>query len=213
MTTNGTLGKNKRADHELSESKRWKASMPMSRKTGLGDLMGFERSLPPGFDHFPPLDRVVLTANGNLQRIVSSFNNAPVQVNVLRNVQVATGKYNREVSITCAGQEFCVATSKITIRDADMIQAVESKKVGIGQLFRKYDLLPQFTLLKTQRNGDNFFRIYVLKVRCKSCGPLHVQMSINYSNTISFAEASGLTHACVLSLPTFTGHWHRVRNL
>lgn len=166
-SNNGALGKTKRDEDALaSDSKRWKASSNSSSsgKTGLGDLMGFERSLPPGFAHFPPLDRIILTANGNLQRIVSSFNNAPVQVNVLRNVQVATGKYNREVSITCAAQEFMVATSKITIRDAEMIQAVESKKVGIGQLFRKYDLLPQFTLLKTQRNGDNFFRIYVLKV-------------------------------------------------
>ena len=59
---------------------------------------------------------------------------------------------------------FGQATSKITICDAGMVQAVESKQVGIGQLFRKYDLLPQFTLLKTQRNGKNFFRIYVLKV-------------------------------------------------
>ena len=72
--------------------------------------MGFERSLPHGFDHFPALDRVVLTANGNLQRLVSSFNNAPVKVNVLRNIRVAHGKYNREVSITCAGKEFCVVS-------------------------------------------------------------------------------------------------------
>jgi hypothetical protein len=134
--------------------------------------MGFERSLPHGFEDFTPLDRVVITANGNLQRIISAYNNTPVKVTVLHNEQVQAGKYDRKVSISCGGLEFCVATTQLSVTDPGMLAAIESKQVGIGQLFRKYNLLPHFTLLKAQKNGDSFFRTYVLKapgIECEIC--------------------------------------------
>jgi hypothetical protein len=117
-----------------------------------------------------PLDRMALTANGNLQRLVSSYYDAPVSVVVdsciLRvvtsNGAIKTGTttapmptstmpqtsiWDRTVHLTVfGGQTFCTAVSVITVHDALCQQLVQSGQVGLGQLFRYLDLLPEFTL-------------------------------------------------------------------
>ena len=157
-------------------------------RSGLSDLMG------SSFDDFPawssPLDRIILTANGNLQRIVSSLSNAPVEVRVLHNERTGPGKYDRKVSISCAEEEFCIATSVVSITSPHLVKAVESKKVGLGQLFRKYDLLPQFTLLKVGKTGVNFYRVYALKahgIECEICESFSRDLSTLGENSPLFS--------------------------
>ena len=108
---------------------------------------------------------MALTANGNLQRLVSSYYDAPVSVVVdscvmrAATTNRATGTatsllpsttpktWDRTVHLTVfGGQNFCTAVSVITVHDPLCQQLVQSGQVGLGQLFRYLDLLPEFTL-------------------------------------------------------------------
>ncbi|GFH52173.1 hypothetical protein CTEN210_08649 [Chaetoceros tenuissimus] len=119
-----------------------------------------------------PLERIALTANGNLQRIFSSYYDAPVHVHVDHCVRQdanasETGSkavWNRVVHLSIFDQDFCKATSEITVNSADCIKLVESGEVGIGQLFRFLDKLPTFTILDAGRNQSHggMWRQYTL---------------------------------------------------
>lgn len=49
---------------------------------------------------FSPIERIILTANGNLQRIMSAYYGAPVYVHVLKSNLIANMLYEREVDLT-----------------------------------------------------------------------------------------------------------------
>ena len=103
---------------------------------------------------FSPLERILLTANGNLQRIVSSYHAKPVQVKVTYNNETSTiGIFHRQVTLHLNQSEipFCCATSKVTVNNEEMLRAIASNEIGIGQLFRRFDTLPIFTLLAVRR--------------------------------------------------------------
>jgi hypothetical protein len=138
--------------------------------TSIDSFSSSSSSLAEQYGIIHPLDRMALTANGNLQRLVSSYYDAPVSVVVdscvLRVVTTsgATGTttssmpasataisktsiWDRTVHLTVfGGQTFCTAVSVITVHDPLCQQLVQSGQVGLGQLFRYLDLLPEFTL-------------------------------------------------------------------
>ncbi|EEC45099.1 predicted protein [Phaeodactylum tricornutum CCAP 1055/1] len=168
-----------------------------------------DTSLASRYGIHDPLNRMALTANGNLQRLVSSYYDAPVQVvvdscrkrssNVSSNVQImsrpiqlsgaATAQvWDRVVHLTVFGKTFCTATSVITVYDELCQSLVESGQVGLGQLFRYLDLLPEFTLhnagvhqtgktMATKKvgrgggrgRGEGFWRDYTLSCAEISC--------------------------------------------
>ena len=109
---------------------------------------------------FSPLERILLTANGNLQRIVSAYHNLEVKVNVIYNLEVpdSPGVFLRQVTLSLSDTAvpFCRATSKVVVTCPTMKDAIASNKIGIGQLFRHFDTLPVFTLRRAQRGrvGD-----------------------------------------------------------
>lgn len=144
---------------------------------------------------FTPLQRILLTANGNVQRILSSYYHKSIRVEVLKweNVNVndnvisnsmknddncddngmtfqprrykrhvklylnmgtstSTSSHNSEtrepkVTTTTNEKEVCDATSEISITDPTIYALLESETVGIGQLFRYLNVLPEFELL------------------------------------------------------------------
>jgi hypothetical protein len=102
---------------------------------------------------FSPLERILITANGNLQRIVSSYHAKTVQIKLVYNNEIETGCFHRQVTLHLDHSEtpFCRATSKVTIQNEKMLRAIASNKIGIGQLFRHFDTLPVFTLLAVRR--------------------------------------------------------------
>ena len=118
---------------------------------------------------FSPLERILITANGNLQRIVSSFYASPVEVRVVYNTEIRKGLFTRQVRIVLlpsgdgTGRDaaaadgdatpwcFCTATSRITVTSVRMLEALASKRVGIGQLFRHFASLPTFSLFAVAR--------------------------------------------------------------
>lgn len=119
---------------------------------------------------YAPLERVVLTANGNLQRIMSAYYGASVVVDVLLCERVEDRVYDREVNLMMDGQKFCNAKGKIELLDDDCIEAVESKNVGVGQLFRYLGLLPSFELLGAGHNEQGeLWRTYILSTAKLTC--------------------------------------------
>lgn len=132
-----------------------------------------------------PLDRMAITANGNLQRLFSSYYDAPVRV-VMDYCRPTTNKedeecelsssslpdkcWDRRVHLTVHDQTFCTADSFIRVHDVDCQALVESGQVGLGQLFRYLDILPEFELLQagpTPQGGC--WRNYTLSCKYVTC--------------------------------------------
>mmetsp|Transcript_18217 Transcript_18217/g.33018 ORF Transcript_18217/g.33018 Transcript_18217/m.33018 type:complete len:398 (+) Transcript_18217:66-1259(+) len=104
----------------------------------------------------PPFLRVVLTANGNLQMLMSSWYGAKVTVAAVKNEAIpsealfggkeAPREYDRRVNIQTEKGVFCVASSRIVLSNPEAVEAVESGKVGVAQLFKYMKVLPHFWL-------------------------------------------------------------------
>ena len=113
---------------------------------GLGDIMG---SAPlTDLTRFSPLQRVALTANGNLQRVVSAYHNAPVTVALRQNNahSSVSGTYERDVELLISGIPFARCWSTVKVTRDDLMHAIEVDGVAIGQLFRHFGVLPRFEL-------------------------------------------------------------------
>lgn len=169
-----------------------------------GDIIGGLDSFSPLDNTYEPLERIILLANGNLQRIISAYYNAKVTVVIKKNVRVSEGVYDRIVDLVCYGKVFCTAESKVVVTDEAMLRAVNryvdatsdrlltmnsdissrlihkfprfsvlrSNRIGIGQLFRYFGVLPNFRLVKAAKSADDgaISRTYVLYsdgVECK----------------------------------------------
>lgn len=120
---------------------------------------------------FAPLHRLVLTANGNLQRLVSSYHNSSVAVRQVYSRAVADGRFERQAALVCFDVDFAVATSKLIITRADCVEAITTGGVAIGQLFRHLNILPSFDLVAAgyEPGGEHFWRDYVLSGEGITC--------------------------------------------
>ncbi|KAJ2994632.1 hypothetical protein HDV02_001460 [Globomyces sp. JEL0801] len=105
----------------------------------LGDIMSSTETANTITGNFTPLQRIVLTANGNLQRIL------------------------RQVHLVCLDKIKCVADSIVTVTDCQLIQLIKENNIGIGQLFRYLNLLPEFKLLEVSKSETGFSRKYTLQ--------------------------------------------------
>ena len=153
-----------------------------------GDLMGTTTSAATkaamaAGAAFSPLERITLSANGNLQRIISAFYDRAVSVRILQNERVPAAEdtlaadcgargspagatrpggaaatahvFRRQVELWCGGERFCVATSRVVVSAPALREALASGRVGIGQLFRHFDMLPRFELLRSGRGRND----------------------------------------------------------
>jgi len=130
-----------------------------------------------------PLDRMAVTANGNLQRLFSSYYDAPVVVEMVHCTRQkppntgavgdidATANWDRRVLLKIFGnQTFCTADSVVEVRSRKMEDLIESGNVGIGQIFRHFNMLPEFTLLAAGPTADGgFWRNYTLESHMVTC--------------------------------------------
>ena len=113
--------------------------------------------------YFNALQRILLTANGNLQLIFSSYHNSPVTITVLKNNYTADLYYDRCVTLNCKGKLLCTATSKVWTLSKEAKVAVESEKIGIGQLFRFLNILPVFQMIDCGlKENEVMWRSYIL---------------------------------------------------
>jgi hypothetical protein len=122
---------------------------------------------------FSPLERVALSAEGDLQRIISSYYNAAVTVSIKRCAEVEPGLFDREVDLSVLGRVFCTATSSLSPKTQECAHLLREKSVGLGQLFRYLRVYPTFRLLDVGREegegeggreegGGGFWRLYEL---------------------------------------------------
>ena len=83
---------------------------------------------------FSPAQRVALTANGNLQRVLSAYHNERVTIRVLSHERESLGLWRRRVVLELADRPACVARSSVVARTRTAIEEA-SKGGGLGQLF------------------------------------------------------------------------------
>ena len=72
-----------------------------------------ETSVEVSSDDFSPFERVVITANGNLQRIMSAYYGAPVSVRIIRCNEISPRVFDREVELIVGEKVFCTAVGKV----------------------------------------------------------------------------------------------------
>jgi hypothetical protein len=118
-----------------------------------------------------PLDRMAVTANGNLQRLFSSYYDAPVLVEVEHCTrQPNSSIWNRRVLLKIFDQTFCTADSIVEVHSQEVEELVESGRVGIGQLFRHFNILPEFSLLLAgPTSNGGIWRNYTLESDLVTC--------------------------------------------
>ncbi|KAG0028939.1 hypothetical protein BGZ81_004290 [Podila clonocystis] len=151
-----------------------------------GDIMSKRDTtltLPEGFSGF---ERMLLTANGNLQRLISAYFNMTVSVQILENAQVELtpdedptvfARFQREVNLICNKKIVCNAKSQVLVKDQQVYDLVVNKGVGIGQIFRYLDRLPSFELHGLGRTEQTFWREYSLRIPGVDCRLLEVMPS------------------------------------
>lgn len=161
-----------------------------STTTSLGDIMarglqtetfvdaltgsnGNATNLVAAFGLTNPLDRLVLTANGNLQRLIASYYDADVSVRVEECSfrQDHPHVWDRTVYLKVLGVEFCRAESEVTIHKESCQELVASGQVGLGQLFRYLNFLPVFSLRNAGVNPTTggIWREYTLQCDALTC--------------------------------------------
>ena len=70
---------------------------------------------------FTNIERMILTANGNLQRIMSAYYGSPIKVEVIKSEPISRSTtkegvmvtYDREVDLLVNGRKFCNAITKV----------------------------------------------------------------------------------------------------
>ncbi len=110
---------------------------------------------------FTPAQRVALTANGNLQRVLSAYHNERVTIRVLSHERESLGLWRRRVVLELADRPACVARSSVVARTRTAIEEA-SKGGGLGQLFSELGGKQEFSLLEVARAESTFSRVYVL---------------------------------------------------
>lgn len=140
-------------------------------ENNFGDIMGGCETHVTIDGSLLPMERVALTANGNLQRIMSAHYDAPVYVHVLKCDRLNATTFDRHVKLVVGERTFCTAVGVIELYSDECMQAVEEKNVGVGQLFRFLGVLPSFRLLNAGRRADgSLWRDYELscaQLRCR----------------------------------------------
>ncbi|KAJ2310394.1 hypothetical protein IWW52_002919, partial [Coemansia sp. RSA 2704] len=116
-----------------------------------GDVMSQRETscmLPDVFKN--PVQRIMLMANGNLQRVLSAYYNLPVSVEVVHSAPEAPRapadaklpvRYTRHINLVCNRTVVCSAQSSVELLTRKAADLVIVDGVGIGQLFRYMNVL------------------------------------------------------------------------
>lgn len=91
-------------------------------------------------DAFSPLERMIIQANGNLQRILSAYYNAPSQVEIISNEVVNSLEINnilfkRKITMHFDEKYAYTADSILLVKDKTILELIEKHKYGLGQIF------------------------------------------------------------------------------
>ncbi|KAI8091366.1 uncharacterized protein B0P05DRAFT_527171 [Gilbertella persicaria] len=124
-------------------------------------------------DSFTPLERMLLQATGNLQRILSAYYNVPSQVKIIKNETVPSAdtpymQFERKIVMYFGNKLAYEADSILTVKDSAVLELIEKHKYGLGQIFGHTHRSPDFVLHAVGRHGNapgaSFWRDYSLTV-------------------------------------------------
>ena len=118
-------------------------------------------------NNYSPLERIILSANGNLQKILSAYFNTTISVIIKDNFKVDNNTIIRQSIMKCKNIIVCYMNSKITILHGDI---TINGDIAIGQIFQKMRKVPNFKLHQIEKSKDSFQRKYTLwteQLRCE----------------------------------------------
>ncbi|EPQ50436.1 hypothetical protein GLOTRDRAFT_82351 [Gloeophyllum trabeum ATCC 11539] len=129
------------------------------------------------------VERIMLAAQGDLQRLLSCFFGRPISVECVsartspRSAPASPQHpitQDRQVQLLCSGRIVCVATSRVVLTSPECERLFLDEKFAIGQLFRHMRVSPRFTLLDVQtrvnaRGKRELERRYMLEAEGVSC--------------------------------------------
>ncbi|KAI6009853.1 hypothetical protein EDC04DRAFT_845138 [Pisolithus marmoratus] len=105
------------------------------------------------------IERIMLAAQGDLQRLLSTYFARPifvepVNVDTSPRLRSASPDYpitqSRRVHLVCAGKVTCIATSTVTLTSPVAERLLLDEKFPIGQTIRKLGQCPRFSLLNAE---------------------------------------------------------------
>jgi chorismate-pyruvate lyase len=114
---------------------------------------GFLYASPLFPPHTTPLQRLCLSASGNLQLVLRAYLNRELQfelrIHASRMTHAQATTVTRTIQLHVDGTPVCLAHSVTTVHavDSPHLQAFIDGHVGIGQLFQRLDQYPRFQLL------------------------------------------------------------------
>ncbi|CAO3583395.1 unnamed protein product [Absidia cylindrospora] len=101
-------------------------------------------------ESFTPLERMILQASGNLQRLISAYYNVPSHVDIIKNNVIPTSpltingtsqqpqicmQYDRKARICFDKKLAYEADSILYVKDQNVLDLIEKHKYGLGQIF------------------------------------------------------------------------------
>jgi len=128
----------------------------------LGDIMAPATTYLKLPDGFTPLQRMLLTANGNVERIVASYYAAPVTTYVSLNHKREHCVYDRQIALLVFGQQFMSAKSTIFFTDIMWHEQMLKRNLQPGVLYRSMGEMPTFNLRSVGKGPSYFWRTYTL---------------------------------------------------
>ncbi|KAI9308700.1 hypothetical protein BJ944DRAFT_259794 [Cunninghamella echinulata] len=130
-------------------------------------------------ESFSPVERMILQASGNLQRLISAYYNVPSHVDIIYNNVISTKsshsssqshhtQYDRKIKMYFADKMVYEADSILHVKDQNVLDLIEKHKYGLGQIFGHTKRSPDFMLLVVGRHGTkpgaSFWRDYSLRI-------------------------------------------------
>jgi len=128
------------------------------------------------------LERIMLSARGDLQRLLSSFFARTINIkSIYEHTSPRTHPaspeqpitQHREVHLVCSGKTTCIATSHVTITAPLAERLFLEERFAIGQMFLKMQAQPQFALLdcgtEVEDGKDTLWRRYTLSTEGFEC--------------------------------------------
>ena len=109
---------------------------------------------------FSPLERLILSSNGYLQRILSYYFDCDLDVVVLSHT-LDNNRIFRKVVIKMNNEDIYYASS--TVESSDILRAFEFLKTnGIGQFLEQENICTDFQLLEYSKTNGKLHRKYSL---------------------------------------------------
>ncbi|RPD65836.1 hypothetical protein L226DRAFT_499978 [Lentinus tigrinus ALCF2SS1-7] len=118
-------------------------------------------------DAFTGVERIMLVAQGDLQRHLSAFFARTITIECMYTKTGPRGlgasrdnpiRQERQVQLKCGSRVLCIATSSVTVTSSECERLLLDERFALGQIFRHLRTYPEFALLKVDAQVVNGLR-------------------------------------------------------